>query len=159
GLLRYTRQDRSLPPPIVNVTGENLAQSGTELHPSAVKQGCRLTLDVRAQDFLTEPAKVQFRYKWIAGEPPPEKLLTDGGWSKPTTLHHLEWSTNRGGTYSLVVQSIDRDLNYSKPALATLTMVPLWYQDARIMTPAGGALLGLVGWSGFLTLRYGRKRR
>jgi signal transduction histidine kinase/FixJ family two-component response regulator len=158
GLLRYTRQDRILSTPILRLTAENLDQSGTNLQPAALKQGTRFTFEFGARDFLTEPAKVQFRYQWLAGVAGASALNADG-WSKPTTGRRLEWSTNRSGIYSLAVQFIDRDLNYSKPALATLTIVPFWYRDARIMVPSGGALLGLVGWSGFLTVRYGRKRR
>jgi signal transduction histidine kinase/ligand-binding sensor domain-containing protein/CheY-like chemotaxis protein len=159
GLLRYTRQDRNLPAPILHLTGENLNQSGTNLQPSAVKQGTRLTIEFGARDFATEPAKVQFRYQWIEGAPTPESLKRDTSWSKPTLDRRLEWSSDKRGSYSLAVQFIDRDLNYSKPALATLTIVPLWYRNAAIMFPAGGGLLALLGYSGFLTLRYGHKRR
>src|SRR6185369_3261958 len=134
-------------------------ESGANIQTSGVKQGSRLTFDFSARDFGTEPAKVQFRYRWIEGTPGAEALKADAAWSKPTKERRMEWTTNRLSTYSLAVQSIDRDLNYSKTALATITIVPLWYRNASIMAPAGGALLGLMGWSGFLTLRYGRKRR
>jgi hypothetical protein len=115
GLLRYARQDRELPPPILHLAAENLDQSGTNLQPSAVKQGTRLTFEFGARDFLTEPAKVQFRYQWIEGSPNPGLLKPDASWSKPTMDRRLDWSPDKPGTYSLAVQFIDRDLNYPSP--------------------------------------------
>jgi PAS domain S-box-containing protein len=38
-------------------------------------------------------------------------------------------------------------LNYSSPTLAYLTIVPPWYLNALIMVPAGGGVLGLLGWA------------
>ncbi len=159
GLQRYTRQRTELGAPTLRLTGEDLEQSGSALQPPAVKQGTRLTFDVGARDFLTESAKLQFRYLISEGALTADALTNSATWSAPTLQRRLEWSTNRAGVYSLAVQFIDRDLNYSKPAVATLTVVPFWYRDARIMAPAGGGLMALLGWSGFLTLRYGHKRR
>jgi signal transduction histidine kinase/ligand-binding sensor domain-containing protein/DNA-binding response OmpR family regulator len=159
GLQRYTRQHTELAAPTLRLTGDKLEQSGSALQPPAIKQGTRLTFEFAAQDFLTDPAKLQFRYLMSEGNLTAEALKKDAAWSAPTTQRRLEWSTNRVGTYSVAVQFIDRDLNYSKPALATITIVPFWYRNAAIMAPAGSALLGLVGWSGLLTLRFGRKRR
>jgi signal transduction histidine kinase len=159
GLLRYTRQRLAVPAPTLRLTGENVEQSGRALQPPAVHQGTRLTFEFSAQDFLTDSKKLQFRYLISADALSTENLTNNTAWSAPSVQRRLEWSTNRPGVYSVAVQSIDRDLNYSKPALATLTIVPFWYRDARIIIPAGAGLLALMGWTAFLTLRYGHKRR
>ena len=57
------------------------------------------------------------------------------------------------------MQYVDLDLNYSEPAVAWLTVVPLWYMNPRVAMPAGGALTALVGVSVFSTARYRGKRR
>ncbi|MBI4662316.1 MAG: response regulator, partial [Verrucomicrobia bacterium] len=62
-------------------------------------------------------------------------------------------------TYTIAVQYIDRDLNYSKPAVATMTVVPPWYLKASITVPSGGGVFGLVFASLFLGSRYFSKRR
>lgn len=147
GLLRYTPQRLHPPAPILRVTAENLDASGSAIEAPAVAQGTRLTFELNARDFLTEPAKLQFRYLISEGVLSIEALSTNLSWRPPTMQRRLEWSTNRPGIYSLAVQFIDRDLNCSKPALATLTIVPFWYRDARIVLPASGGLLGLVGWA------------
>ena len=59
----------------------------------------------------------------------------------------FDWQTNRAGAYTFAVQYIDRDLNYSKPTVLTLKVSPVWYANAWIAAPSGGAALGLVGWA------------
>ena len=56
-------------------------------------------------------------------------------------------SPDKPGTYTASVQYLDGELNYSKPVLAQLTVVPPWFRNAFIMVPSGGALLGLLGWA------------
>ena len=59
----------------------------------------------------------------------------------------FDWQTNRAGTYTFAVQYIDRDLNYSPPTVLKLKVSPVWYANAFIMVPSGGAALGLIGWA------------
>jgi len=139
GLLRYTPQRREVLAPNLRMTGEKIELSGDNLKPGSLTERTRLTFEFGARDFLTQPTKLQFRYQWIEGSPKLEALKSDAAWSKPTFDRRLEWSPDKPGTYSLAVQFIDRDLNYSKPALALLTIVPLWYNNARIMVPAPAA--------------------
>jgi signal transduction histidine kinase/DNA-binding response OmpR family regulator len=72
---------------------------------------------------------------------------TNASWQPPTRTAELEWPFRSAGEYTFFAQSIDRDLNYSTPAVAHLTIVPPWFANAWIMVPSGGALLGLVGWA------------
>jgi PAS domain S-box-containing protein len=51
---------------------------------------------------------------------------------------------DKAWAYTLAVQYIDRDLNYSKPTLAVLTVVPPWYLNARIIGPAIAANVALL---------------
>jgi hypothetical protein len=45
------------------------------------------------------------------------------------------------------VQFIDRDLNYSKPTLATFNVVLPWHENRAIIVPAALAGLGLLAWA------------
>jgi signal transduction histidine kinase/CheY-like chemotaxis protein len=45
------------------------------------------------------------------------------------------------------VSYVDGELNYSKPVLAQLTVVPPWFRNAFVVVPSGGMVLGLLGWA------------
>ncbi|MDA1276720.1 MAG: ATP-binding protein [Verrucomicrobia bacterium] len=57
------------------------------------------------------------------------------------------------------MQYIDRDLNYSAPALVPLTIVPPWYLNAWIAAPSGVSAVGLVVWTFIARMLYNAKRR
>jgi signal transduction histidine kinase/CheY-like chemotaxis protein/ligand-binding sensor domain-containing protein len=80
-------------------------------------------------------------------------------WLTPRKDGQLEWSTNTPGVYRLAVQFIDRDLNYSTPTVAVLTLVPPWYLNARIAGPLVGLNLSLCAWAFAARFLYLRKRR
>src|SRR5262249_24907257 len=63
------------------------------------------------------------------------------------------------GDYTLAVQYIDRDLNYSPPALVHMEIVPPWYANAWIVLPFGGTTTGLLVWAFVARSLYFRKRR
>ena len=80
-------------------------------------------------------------------------------WQPPGERTQLEETFPKPGAWTLAVQFIDRDLNYSKPTLATFRVVLPWHSDARIIVPAavGGAVL--LGWAHIARMLYQRKRR
>ena len=98
-------------------------------------------------DYRTRPEKRLYRYAIVPGrlESPPAK--TDPLWDSPSRASLFQWPAPKAGEYTFFVQTVDRDLNYSVPALAHLTVVPPWYLNAFIMVPSSGGLLGLLGWA------------
>jgi len=159
GLLRYTRRDRILASPTIRLTTERLDLSGSRLEPPAINRGTRVTFEFATKDFITEPSKLQFRYLLTEGPLPQTIRRDDSRWSRPTVERRLEWSTNQPGHYSLAVQFIDRDLNYSPPAVASLALVLPWHANAAIMVPGGLAVGGLAFWAVLARILYARKRR
>jgi signal transduction histidine kinase/DNA-binding NarL/FixJ family response regulator len=159
GLLRYKPQGRKLPAPTIHLTAENLELSGTVLEVPTLNRGTRLTFGFGARDFVTEAAKLQFRYLVTEGAIPGNIAQDDPRWSRPTVERRLEWSTNRPGQYALAVQFIDRDLNYSPLATASLALALPWHANAAIMAPGGLAVGGLALWAVIARFLYGRKRR
>src|SRR6185369_7500671 len=89
----------------------------------------------------------RFRWKAVAGSPTEPELSAAPGWSEPITSPRFNWVPTTRGLHTLAVQFMDRDLNRSPLGLATVNVAPLWYANAWIMAPGGGAVLGLVGWA------------
>src|SRR5262249_55961839 len=76
-----------------------------------------------------------------------------------TRERQYEWNAPAVGDYSLAVQYIDRDLNYSPPALVHMAIVPPWYANAWIVVPFGGTTTALLAWAFVARALYVRKRR
>ncbi|MSU35965.1 MAG: response regulator [Pedosphaera sp.] len=72
---------------------------------------------------------------------------------------HLDWTTNRAGTFTFAVQYINQDLRYSEPSLATFVMKVPWHANSRITVPGGLLVLGSLGWAFVARSLYIRKRR
>ncbi len=124
-----------------------------------ITDGRLVTFKCDTVDFRTQPAKRLYRYAVVSGrvETPPAR--TDPIWKAPTRETQFEWLAPAQGNYTFFAQEIDRDLNYSTPTVAHLTVVPPWYLNALIMAPSGGLFLGLFGWAFVARGLYMRKRR
>jgi signal transduction histidine kinase len=85
-------------------------------------------------------------------------LTPDGPWGAPTRDTQVSWTPEEAGTYSVAIQYVDGDLNYSSPALAVLRIKPAWFRNAWIMTPVYLAAALLLLASGVSTWKYSRKR-
>ena len=68
--------------------------------------------------------------QFVDGTPAIDGARNASGWDPATRETEFEWQTNRAGTYTLAVQYIDRDLNYSPPTVLTLKVTPVWYANA-----------------------------
>ncbi|MBI3416083.1 MAG: hypothetical protein HY043_12360, partial [Verrucomicrobia bacterium] len=127
--------------------------------------GSRATLKYDSIDFKTSVEKRQYRVRVEKGFKSGAEL--DGGpkssqhlnWLSPTKETQFEWTPKEAGTYTLAVQAIDRDLNYSKPATVLLTVFTPWYANARVMVPGGVGVLGLVVWAFVARALVARRKR
>jgi signal transduction histidine kinase/DNA-binding response OmpR family regulator len=145
GLTRYDPVVATNPMPVVQVQTDQ-AYSDLQALPH-ITAGRLVTFKVNAVDFRTRPEKRQYRYAVVPGRVDIAPARTNAAWLPPTRNAELEWPSKSAGEYTFFAQSIDRDLNYSTPAMAHLTIVPPWFANAWIMVPSGGTLLGLVGWA------------
>jgi signal transduction histidine kinase/DNA-binding response OmpR family regulator/streptogramin lyase len=109
--------------------------------------GSRLTFNVTFTDRRTPPEKQQFRYQVISDTATEEQLEKNGRWSAPTKETQVDFATNAPGRYTFAVQYVDQDLRYSRPALATFTLVLPWYRNAAFIAPGALGGLGLVVWA------------
>jgi signal transduction histidine kinase/DNA-binding response OmpR family regulator len=123
----------------------------------AITTGQRVTFKFRVVDFRTVPEKRQYRWQLVHGTPKKSQLET--GWNPPKTATQVEYTFAEPGTWTLAVQFIDRDLNYSPVTVIPLQVALPWHANARIMVPAGVTILGLACWAMMARVLYGRKRR
>jgi signal transduction histidine kinase/CheY-like chemotaxis protein/ligand-binding sensor domain-containing protein/protocatechuate 3,4-dioxygenase beta subunit len=145
GLTRYQPLRGKVATPVMVVQTDR-AYTDLKALPR-ITSGRLVTFKCNTADFSTRPERRLYRFAVVAGrvETPPAK--TDSSWKAPVRSSQFEWLAPGRGEYSIFVQTIDRDLNYSTPALAHLTIVPPWFANALIIVPSGGVLLGLVGWA------------
>ena len=145
GLVRY-RPERAPPrPPLLTVLAD---REYTDRDPAAaMTAGRKAVFKLSVVDLKTRGATRRFRWQFASGKASIDGARHAPGWLPATRETQFEWATNRPGLYTLAVQYIDRDLNYSAPTTLTLKVTPVWYANAFIMAPAGGGMLGLLGWA------------
>ncbi len=145
GLTRYRPAGPTAQTPMIEVQTDQVYTNLNALPP--ITAGRLVTFKCNTVDFRTRPEKRLYRHAVVdrRTESPPAR--TDPLWSAPRRSTQFEWPARKGGDYTVFVQSIDRDSNYSPPVLAQLTIVPPWFANAWIMVPSGGGLVGLVGWA------------
>ena len=112
-----------------------------------ITAGRLVTFKVSAVDFRTRPEKRLYRYAVVPGHGVSAPPKTDPSWQPATRSTEFAWPFQERGEYTFFAQAIDRDLNYSQPAAAQLTIVPPWFANAFIMVPSGGGVLAAC-WSG-----------
>jgi signal transduction histidine kinase/ligand-binding sensor domain-containing protein len=119
--------------------------------------GERVSFRFGVVDYLTVPEKRQYRWQLVKGQPSAAEL--ENGWSPASTRTELEWAGKQAGDWTLAVQFIDRDLNYSQPALAVLQVVLPWQANPVVLGPVIALVLGLLGWAFVARALYFRKKR
>ncbi len=111
--------------------------------------GLRVRVGIQAEvvDYKSRPENRFFRLKMLPGRVPLTELDNNTGWSPPQREGRFEKKPEVAGVHTVAVQYIDRDLNYSIPFRAEISVSPPWYLNAWIMVPVGGSALGLVVWA------------
>jgi signal transduction histidine kinase/DNA-binding response OmpR family regulator len=122
-----------------------------------ISTGQRATFKFKVVEFRTSPEKRQYRWQLMKGKHAGTDLNT--GWNVPDTATQIEHSFLEPGPWTLAVQFIDRDLNYSQTTVVPLNVVLPWHANMAIMVPAGAGVAGLLGWAVVARLLYQRKRR
>jgi signal transduction histidine kinase/ligand-binding sensor domain-containing protein len=145
GLTRYrpSKQKPFTPQLIVETAA---AHPGSGQIPS-ISLGQLIGFRFDGVDFKTQPFRRFYRLAILRGrvENPPGKH--DAAWREPTLSKQFDWIPRQPGNYSVFLQSIDRDLNYSTPSRVYLQIVTPWYSNAWVMFPSGSGVLGLIGWA------------
>jgi signal transduction histidine kinase len=131
-----------------------------------ITTGQRVTFKFGVIDLRTRAETRQYRHQIVAGSRSAEDFHLGAPASLPAShgpagmpALPAAWQPPKPGTYTFAVQYIDRDLNYSKPTVALLTVVPPWYLNARIAGPIAFANAALLGLASFATVRSRQRKR
>jgi signal transduction histidine kinase len=157
GLVRYQPRRTGAPGPAVYLEGGK-GFRGRVRQPTYTA-GRPLTVRYGAVDSQTSPKNRQYRLQLVSGSFTKQQLSPTGLWGEPTRDTQLTWTPEEAGNYSLAVQYIDGDLNYSVPTVETFRLRAPWFLDARIMTPVYLGLVLTLGGAAFSTWEYTKKRR
>jgi signal transduction histidine kinase/streptogramin lyase len=164
GLTRYQSTNSIPRSPTVRVKTDLQEYSDLRNLPPVTARE-RVAFKLSETDFKSRAENRLYRYRITPGASlpaspgSPPNYRKQLGWSAAIKTDQIEWTTNKPGAYTFEFQFIDRDMNYSKPRLATLTVVPPWYQNAKIVGPIGFANAALLGWAVVARSLYLRKRR
>jgi len=155
GLTRYRPSKRTPRSPVLTA---QLDRGYTDVSAlPAINTGQRVTFKVDVVDFQTAVEKRQYRWQLFQGKRDDTALAAH--WQAPGTATQLEQTFDKPGDWTLAVQFIDRDLNYSLPTLATIRITLPWHANMAIIMPAAAGSVGLLIWAVIARLLYGRKRR
>ena len=122
---------------IVTSNDRYLIKSDADKLPESITNN-RLSFIVNAANYNTHKDKQKFRYRI--------KEVSEN-WSSPSMNPIFEWVPKNAGNYTFEVQSIDRDLNYSKPVKASFTVLSPWYARASVYLP----LLSIFSFFSFIS--------
>ena len=155
GVARYRPVNRRPEPPSLTIQSDREYIDLTAL--PRFTAGDRLTFRFGVVDYVTVSEKRQYRWQLVKGNHSAAEI--ENGWGPASTRTEVEWSGKEAGDWTLAVQYIDRDLNYSKPTLAVLKVVLPWQANPAILVPAGVGVLGLLAWAFVARALYFRKKR
>jgi signal transduction histidine kinase/streptogramin lyase len=164
GLTRYRPGEHSPHQPRVQVKTDKGEYGQFAAVPPVIARE-RVIFKLSVADFKSRPDNRLYRYRVVPASTglPSGKARRDyrgePGWSSAIKSAQIEWMTNQPGAYTFEFQFIDRDLNYSLPTMGTLTVVPPWYLNARIVGPAAAANVALLGVAIVSTVRSRQRKR
>jgi len=131
GITRYRPKPTPPAAHLKNVVADRRYDSNEEIRlPSSQRS---VTFEFQGQSFSTRPDQMVYVYRLQGYE---EEWLQ-------TREPQVEYADLPTGTYTFQVKAVDRDLNYSEPATALITIHPPYMQLA-LRGGLGLALVGLV---------------
>jgi PAS domain S-box-containing protein len=158
GLTHYHPRRTEPPSPLVSTVLEATTHaSGFEV--PLIEQGRPVRFKLGVNDLRTRAETRRFRYQMVSGHKSAGDFGDTNGWILTGKASEISWSANKPGPFTLAVQYIDRDMNYSPLALVPLTVFTPWYANARVMVPGSGAMLGLVVWAFVARSLVARRKR
>lgn len=156
GLTRYEPNKTKPNSPRLEIAAELDYGDRPNLPPIEIGQRVRFKFDT--PDIRTRPETR--RYRWMLA---PGAFLASAlpstQWTDGSSATEFDRVFDQKGAYTVAVQYIDRDFNYSDPTVRHFSIYLPWQQNAWIIMPAGASIFGLFGTSLFFGFRYYTKRR
>jgi PAS domain S-box-containing protein len=158
GVTHYRPRHGEAPRPLVSmILDATTYAAGTGL--PQIEQGRTVRFKLDVNDLRTRAETRRFRYQVVSERKSASDFGIANGWRLTGKASEISWRADRPGTFTLAVQYVDRDMNYSKLALVPLTVFTPWYRDAKIIGPTALANLALLGAFVVSRRRLAAKRR
>ena len=143
GLARYQPLRRLPGRPVISLASRDAGPA--RVGSPRLRTDERVTFHWSVVDLVTNPRRRQYRWQFLRGHPTGAELTN--GWSTPQPVSQLAWTPPKSGQWTLAVQYIDRDLNYSEPSLFPFSAYVPWYANGWVLGPSGSAISGLLVWA------------
>jgi len=156
GLTRYQPSTNKPSSPRIEIAAARDFKEQEDLPPIDVDQ--RVSFKYYVTDFRTRSETRRYRRQVTPG------ILTatslpDSKWEESTSSTQFERVFDKAGDYTVAIQYVDRDLNYSDPTIRHLHITLPWINNPWIKFPVCGIFMGFIGSSLFFGIRYTGKRR
>ena len=156
GLTRYQPSTNKPSSPRIEIAAAQDYKEREDLPPIDVGQ--RVSFKYNVTDFRTRSETRRYRRQVTPG------ILTatslpDSKWEESTSSTQFERVFDKAGDYTVAIQYVDRDLNYSDPTIRHLHITLPWIENPWIKFPVCGVFMGFFGSSLFFGIRYTGKRR
>jgi PAS domain S-box-containing protein len=146
GVTHYKPRRMEAPRPLIStILDAKPFAAGADMPP--IEQGRSVRFKCDVNDLRTRPETRRFRYQIVSEHKNAGDFGDTTGWILTGKASEISWSANKPGPFTLAVQYIDRDMNYSPLALVPLTVFTPWYANACVMVPGGATIFGLVVWA------------
>ena len=115
-----------------------------------ILENTRITFNLNSNSFNTKKEKQKYLVSVIKGGEIETKLVK---------TNEFEFFPKKIGKYNIELQSIDRDMNYSKIKSIEIKVVGPWYKNLATAIPFWGFLLLLISLSGYSSNKYLSQRK
>ena len=156
GLTRYQPSTNKPSSPRIEIAAARDFKEQEDLPPIDVDQ--RVSFKYNVTDFRTRSATRRYRRQVTPGILT-STSLPDAQWEEATSSTQFERVFDKAGDYTVAIQYVDRDLNYSDPTIRHLHITLPWNKNPWIKFPVVGIFMGFIGSSLFFGIRYTGKRR
>ena len=157
GIVRYTPVKKKPNPPILSLQTDKRYEDISTIPPITI--GTQVTFYFNTINTIQRVEARRYRYQIIRGEKVGESSALTDQWVYPGQESQAQWLATEAGSFTIVAQYMDRDLNYSTPTLAHLKVVAPWYSNPWITVPLASAMVCTVGIGTLVGVQYSRKRR
>ena len=137
GAIRFSRPKKvQLPVAITKVAADDQVYEAPTDYltlPAGVK---RVVFSFNAVSFKTRPGGMRYYHRLIGKEV---------DWQPPINAEEIQYFNLLPGDYAFEIQAVDRDFNYSNPAVLNFTIPTPFHETALFLVPAVGGSAIVVG--------------
>ena len=151
GITQYDRHQHQQSVSITTIRSEGNVHSTVDPLPK-LTSGKEIAIQFQHVDLRTPSEQVQYLASIVNEDGMPIRQIK-------TRSNSFDWTPTRPGNYTITVQAIDQDLNYSEPAVIVLDFDWPFVQNPLVLISISLTLVGLLGFSVNQNRKYAQKKR